>query len=575
MRAIIAKLKDNKEDFELYPTTDEIIFKMVKDIRSREGSYKQYHNRFRFESILDIGAGTGKVLKMVNKVFENNIKMYAIEKANTLKQLLDENVYIIGTDFHQQSLIDKTIDVTFCNPPYSEFKKWTCKIIKESCSQYIYLVIPTRWKDSPEIQEALKYREAEKKILGEFSFKNSNDRQARAVVNLVRIQLPEEKNDAFQRFFNEEFKELKEKFEEKKDPEEERGGEDKKNKFAGLVLGKDYVKNLVQMYDNEIKQIKKNYLYVKELDADLLKEFDIHPAKILNLLQERLKNLKILYWKELISRMKEITDRLISKKRQELLNTLNENGHVDFTENNIYAVVLWILEHAGKYIDDQLLLIYSDMINKANCKNYKSNKRVFEYDRWRYNQEKPTHIFLDYRLVLHYCGGFDMWCSGECKYRLDERACEYLQDVLTIANNLGFKTETDDHRLYRWGHDKMWYPGKPQEFECWYKGKRETLMEIKVHKNGNIHVRMNQKFALALNVEYGRLKGWVHSGKEAAAEMQDLNAAQYFKTNYTLLTSPFMQIEHKPEPTPKPINNKNKSERLKPLIEKAKQLSLF
>lgn len=68
-------------------------------------------------------------------------------------------------------------------------------------------------------------------------------------------------------------------------------------------------------------------------------------------------------------------------------------------------------------------------------------------------------------------------------------------------------------------------------------------MEVKAHLNGNIHVRFNQKFALALNVEYGRLKGWIHSGKQAAEEMNDKGAAQYFKSNFTLLPPAFMMIE--------------------------------
>lgn len=544
MHALIEEVKAKNEDFEFYPTTDEIIFKVIKDLRFlKESSYN--YSSFNFSSILDIGAGNGKVLRAIKKEFQG-VDLYAIEKADTLKQLLDEQVYIVGTDFNEQSLLDKTIAVTFCNPPYSKYQEWAKKIIRESCSSFIYLVIPKRWIESVEIKEALKYRDVEYKTIGEYSFQDAEDRKARALVNLVRIDLSDKKEDAFEKFFNEEFKELKEKFdaaEEKEEKDDYGHSKEKENKFSALVLGNGYVKSLVQMYNAEIDKIKKNYLYVGKLDADLLKEFDISPSKILDLLKERLKGLKNLYWHELIGRMKEITDRLTTKKRRALLDTLNENAHVDFTESNIYAVVLWILKHAGQYIDEQLLFVYSEMISKANCRNYKSNKKVFEGDAWRYRQEKPTHVFLDYRLVLEYCGGFDSYCYRG--YRLDERACEYIQDVLTLANNLGFKSSTDDSRLYRWGNDGVWYPGKPQMFDCYYKGKREKLIEVKAHKNGNIHVRLNQKFALALNVEYGRLKGWIHSGKEASEELKDTQAAQYFKSNFTLLKSPFLMLENK------------------------------
>ena len=202
IKSVILQAKENGEDYEFYPTTDEIIYQLIKHLKNLKDH--SWNNRFNFNSILDIGAGTGKVLKAVKKAFD--VKLYAIEKANTLKQLLDESVYIIGTDFHQQSLIDKTIDVTFCNPPYSAYEKWTTKILRESCSRYVFLVIPTRWKSSIEIQAAIKFRDIKHDVLGEYTFKESKERPARAVVNLIRFTMPDEKEDAFQRFFDEEFK---------------------------------------------------------------------------------------------------------------------------------------------------------------------------------------------------------------------------------------------------------------------------------------------------------------------------------------------------------------------------------
>jgi hypothetical protein len=571
MNALVSELKEKKEDFEFYPTTDEIIFSIIKNIKKLQDDYNY---SFNFHSILDIGAGSGKVLKAINKEF--NVDLYAIEKADTLRDLLEQNVYIVGTDFNEQSLLDKTIDVTFCNPPYSEYEKWSKKIIRESCSPYIYLVIPTRWKESIVIKEAIKYRDAKFNIVGEYTFKEG-ERQARAIVNLIRIDLEKEKEDAFDRFFAEEFKELKDKFdsdEKESEYDYERKEKEKLKKFGTLVLGDSYLERIVQMYNEDIKKIKNNYLYVKKLEPELLKEFDIYPAKILSLLKDKLKNLKNLYWHELIGRMEEITERLISKKRQELLDTLNKNAHVDFTEGNIYAVVLWILKHAGQYIDGQLLEVYEEFISNANCKNYKSNQKVFEYDRWRYNEEKPSHVFLDFRLVVRYWGAIQLdWKGKDSEGRLTESACGHIRDLLTVANNLGFKCSTSDERLYHYSRDERWFPGQPQTFECWRKGKHITLFEVKAHKNGNLHVRLNQKFALALNVEYGRLKGWIHSGKQAAEELGDYKAPEYFKSNFTLLKSPFTMIEHKEEPKPEPDPEPKKENNA--VLTGSEQLTLF
>jgi hypothetical protein len=560
MNNLIENLKNNNQDHEFYPTTTEIINKVISDLKN---NWWQYHNKC--SSILDIGAGNGKVLKAISEIKDregNNVfyKMdcYAIEKSEILRGLLDDDIYVIGTDFLEQSLIDKTIDCTFCNPPYSEYETWATKIIRESASKVVYLVIPRRWTESHDIKEAIKYRDAKYKTIGEFSFEDAEDRSARAIVNLIRFDLSTETDDAFDRFFDLEFGHLKSKFEEEKKETSEGEEEEKDGKFGSLVLGKNYVKSLVEMYKTDMDNIRKNYEAVGKLDINLMKEFDIKPPMILKLLKDRLNGLKKLYWSELLSKMSEITDRLISKKRKQLFDTFNDNGHVDFTESNIYAVVIWILKNASDYIDAQLIEVYEEAISKANCRNYKSNTRVFEYDRWRYNENKPSHVYLEYRIVLEHTGRIERSWSGD-RYSLSEMACEYIKDILTIANNLGFKCQTSDGRLWHYSREKYWFPGKPQEFRCIYKSNNEVLMEVKAHLNGNIHVRFNQKFALALNVEYGRLKGWIHSGKHAAEEMSDNNAAQYFKSNFTLLPPAFMMIEGPKEetitPEPQPEEN--------------------
>lgn len=74
MELLTADLKTNNQDFEFYPTTDEIINRVIIDMNSTsEYSYRA------FDSVLDIGAGNGKVLKAIKKAFD--IDTYAIEKS--------------------------------------------------------------------------------------------------------------------------------------------------------------------------------------------------------------------------------------------------------------------------------------------------------------------------------------------------------------------------------------------------------------------------------------------------------------------------------------------------------------
>jgi hypothetical protein len=148
--------------------------------------------------MMDIGAGNGKVFKVFSDIsskIEDESKRvtidkaYAIEKSMTPINAMDENVFIVGTDFWHQTLIDKKVDVIYSNPPYSEYSLWVEKIIKEANSEYVYLLIPDRWKNEPKITHAAQMREAKIEVIGEFSFLDAEDRKARANVHLVKINL--------------------------------------------------------------------------------------------------------------------------------------------------------------------------------------------------------------------------------------------------------------------------------------------------------------------------------------------------------------------------------------------------
>lgn len=533
---LVASLKDAGQDHEFYPTTDEIIAALVRDIaKAKDDDHRSFS---RIDSALDIGAGNGKVLRALREKADVR-DLYAIEKSLLLCRQMDADIFIVGTEFTEQSLLSKRMGLIFCNPPYSAFEDWAVKIIREASAPLAYLVIPVRWKDSVRIADALKFRDAETTVAGTFSFEDSEDRTARAKVNLLRIMFHGEEDDAFNRFFEEQFGGLKAKFE-----QDQKQGEDEEDflrrhreqeadrRFQSLVVGDDYPDRLVALYNEEMATVQKNYQLVAELDVELLREFDVTPPRILKCLKERLSGLRTAYWKELFSKMKAVTDRLTAKKRDVLLTKLNSSGHVDFTPENILAVVVWALKNANTYLEEQLLDVFERMVDKANVRNYKSNRRPLVENRWRYMEEKPTHIALEFRLVLERIGGIrkkEFFGGGG----LEERAGEFLQDLMTVARNLGFECNTQDPRVGYHGRDQ-WSSGQVHEFYCTAEGRRVPLAEVRAFLNGNMHVRLNQQFALALNVEYGRLKGWLASAREAAEELGDPEAAKYYATHHRL-----------------------------------------
>lgn len=101
---------------------------------------------------------------------------------------MDRDIFVVGSDFKEQTLIDKKVDIVFSNPPYSEYLDWAVKIITEANASIVYLVIPERWSSQDQIIEAVAARKGECGVIGKYDFLSA-DRRARAVVNVVRVKL--------------------------------------------------------------------------------------------------------------------------------------------------------------------------------------------------------------------------------------------------------------------------------------------------------------------------------------------------------------------------------------------------
>jgi hypothetical protein len=223
---------------------------------------------------------------------------------------------------------------------------------------------------------------------------------------------------------------------------------------------------------------------------------------------------------------------------------LNRHVHVDFTASNVYAVVIWVIKNANRYIDAQLIETYEHMVEKANVRMYKSNQKTWVEGYWRYSrdeQDPNSHFALDYRQVIHRLGG----CRrGGYSYErgLSENTADFLGDLLTLANNLGFKSTTVPQMLTRSGRE-TWISGERYEFSGTdRKGQRCVLYDVRAYQNGNVHLRLHQSLMLALNVEHGRLKGWLRSRAEAVKELGDTEAAEYFLSNTRLTASNVLML---------------------------------
>lgn len=541
--AMVRKLKETESDFEWYPSTTEILDVVKKDIDHLiEERYLESH-----PSILDCGAGDGRCLMYLTKG-----KKYAIEKAKPLISAMDREIFVIGADFYQQILLDKRLDILFSNPPYKQYAEWATKIIRESRSGLIYLVIPSRWKDNQAIKDAISLRHAETEVLGSFDFLNA-ERQARAKVDVVRISLTklsrynrscEADTDPFNIWFAENFKVDAPSTAKTTaaDTTEIRQDEIENE----LVQGRDIIEVLTSLYDRDMAKLMQNYKAFESLDSTLLEELGVSFSGVREGLKTKIAGLKNLAWQELFNNLTKITDKLTHKSREEMLNKLTSRTDVDFNTDNVYAVVIWVIKNSNYKFDSQLIQLVERMVEKANVVLYKSNEKVFTAESWRY-RARPDNLdrfSLETRVILQRTGGLT---NSEFTYDrnrfngLTENAYWMIMDILTVATNLGFDT-TDKTRPM----DYEWLSNKSREFHYYdYRtGKEGVLMSVKAFFNGNLHIKFNSTFMARLNVEFGRLQGWVKSAQEASSEMDiDVEqASECFGSNLQLSSNNYLQL---------------------------------
>lgn len=570
---LVLNLKENNEDFEFYPTTDEML--------SVIAPYMEH------ETVLDIGCGTCKFKKYMDnreKTEYNNyrleqerlereaekrgerhywnkrdydfrkIKRYFImEKSRILLQQLDEDAICIGTDFNESILIDKKVSTIFCNPPYSQFKEWTKKILSEGNYKQAFLVIPQRWKEDSDIMNLLKLFKTDFDILGSFDFLEA-DRVARAKVDVVRFRRQKYKDrysyrydshqedidtDTFNVWFNKAFgieqtdEEAKEERYETDYRRAERYQENKKKKVRDALVATDESKAsiLVRLYNEEYNKLFDNLKAIMALDEDVLSDFNLSVALIKTAVKEKMKNLKILYWDMVWNEFDEITNRLTYQTRADLKKQFEELYSMDFTIENIYALVLYVVKNANKYFNSQLIDFFKSVSGEENVKPYKSNQKLFEKDEYRYMKKNEKNYVLDYRIIAS--SPFRCGWSGEMERSYHDN--NTLKDIFVIARNLGFAP--CDNRP-----EPSYFGEKVQVYQKFNYEKKEQplLMDYTCYKNGNMHIRFNKEFMKALNVEVARLLGWIRCKEDIAKEFPDemaKGAEKYFKTNYACIGS--------------------------------------
>lgn len=539
MNALIETLKEAGQDYEFYPTTPEMLDVIVKRIFEKSENYEEWDHwsqkmwtgkRTLFEQIqryfnnaidiLDIGAGAGAFKKAFDKYVEgiesesrrwNFYNFYAIEKSRILlERLMDAGYSIVGTDFDESTLVSKSADIVFCNPPYSVYENWTCRIISEIQADYIFLIIPERWKENKRIAKLLKETRAKVEILWKGDFLDG-ERAARAKVEILLIKRRLHTDELFDRWFDETFQPAQEVKEESSEEKSERLGNE-------MIQAENQIDYLVNSYNGELERLIQNYRAICSLDSALLKEIGLKKESIQKSFLEKINGLKKTYWNTVFTKLAPVTDRLTYKTRDKMRERFTAKQSVDFTAGNIYALLIYVCRKASDYYDEQITDFYLGISDEENVKPYKSNQRVFdkEQHRWHYRWNEPENFdpyMLDYRIVTQ---------SSVVSKMEQIKEKRQIHNLKAVANTMGF-TIGDFTPTYRYGQKGLIYDGNGKVF-C----------EFRIYKNGNTHLKLCREFVTALNVYIGRKFGWLKDKSDIVREFEPDQvpvAEQYF--NFT------------------------------------------
>lgn len=509
-------LQSCNEDCQWYPTTEEIIEALKNDllkygityynelIRSEIKPRKHYNEQegqetysLSIDTMLDIGAGDGRVLKALKAN-----KKYAIEIAQTqADDLIRQGIFLIGRDFYKTSLSFDKYGVVFCNPPYSTYEDWAKTIIQTSNFDVLYLVLPIRWENTniKNIIDDLKY---EYSIVGQYDFSNA-DREARAKVHLIRINAKwknvsrgdrnytsqETIIDAFERWVTENIADFSEAIEEDYKVREE----------THLSLVKKPIDKLLDDYEEEKKILFEAFKTIGKLPINIIQMFGQDKKSMIETLRKSIKNLKYKYWKACFSQLEIVRNRMTRKTVNDIFQKILEFGTLDFNVENVYSIIIWIINNTNIGITEQICDVFEKMAKPDYIKAYKSNKH-WEKGDWDYrNEGKYTLGDLDYRVV------FPVYAESYCSN------LTILDDFIVVCKNLGFvfadNTPSPNLNLSR-------------ELQTFYLANGEVAFTLRYYSgNKNAHLKISKNILMKFNIEVAKIKKWVHSAEQASEEM--------------------------------------------------------
>jgi hypothetical protein len=253
--------------------------------------------------------------------------------------------------------------------------------------------------------------------------------------------------------------------------------------------------DLVENYEYDMASLLEAFKALGKLPFRVIEALGMNRKSILETIKENIKTLKHRYWRLAFDRISAINSRLTHDTRNKMLNQMEEFNTLDFNEDNLYSIIVWVVKHFNEYTSEQILSVFDKLTRADYVRAYKSNVHWIKDD-WRYEDKpKPEKYKLDYRLVTH--------CYKS--YRYDECVVD---DFIVVCRSLGYyireNTFLNNERL-----------GVEQQF---FTVEGVLAFTARLYKNHNAHLKVNQDLMMKFNIEVAKLRKWINNHRDIADE---------------------------------------------------------
>jgi hypothetical protein len=228
---------------------------------------------------------------------------------------------------------------------------------------------------------------------------------------------------------------------------------------------------------------------------------------MLEIIKESINGLKKKYWRATFDKLEPVQKRMTFSTRERIFNNIKEFRTLDFNADNIYSIVVWIINNANIGILDQIGEVFDKMTTSEYIEAYVSNKHWVKSDwrhtdsDWKYQKLPPRwKLGLDYRIVVE--------ANNQYQYSSMGRRT-VVDDFIVICRNLGFPIADGKEPRY----------DIHQAEQKFYTEDGELAFTLRYYTgNHNAHLKINKKLLMKFNIEVAKIRKWMSDPDDVVEE---------------------------------------------------------